>query len=363
MRRILSIIKKEFLHVFRDPRMIALLLFIPIFQTLIFGIVVKTDITDVNILIVDHDKTFLSRSFIDDIIASGYFELKEYTDDLDKLDENIKKGNVRAAFIIPDGFSEFIKRGEKIYLETIIDGTDSNTSSLILKYTSSIIQRFAQKNSDSNPSIQLQSRAFYNPNLESRYFFVPGVVALIITVIITLLSSMAIVREKESGTIEQIMVTPIRKYEFILGKTIPFAIIGYVDTTLALLVATFAFGIPFLGNIFLLYFGATFYILAILGVGLFISTISSTQQEAMMTSFLFIFPLLILSGFIFPIFNMPFIVRIFTFLNPLRYFLVIIRSIFLKGSGISILYKQFIALIILSFSFITISIIRFKKNI
>jgi len=359
LQRILALIIKEFIHVSRDIRMIGILIVVPIIQTVIFGLVVNTDIKNVNITIYDMAKSSESRELISNLTSSDYFSIVRMADNFDDIDNDILSEKSKAGLIINRGISS---------LALIVDGTDSNTASLIMKYSVNIFNKYnevkiIQKSLIPPKKIDIRTRSLFNQNLDSRNFFLPGVVALIITIIITLLSSMAIVREKEIGTIDQIMVTPIKKYEFILGKLIPFAIIGYIDVTLAIIAAKLVFSIPLEGSLLLLYAGTTLYLIAMLGIGLIISTVSNTQQEAMLSTFFFIFPAILLSGFMFPIFNMPFIVKLTTYLNPLRFFLVISRSIFLKGSRFNVLYTEFIPLFILSFIIMTVAIMNFKKHL
>jgi ABC-2 type transport system permease protein len=256
----------------------------------------------------------------------------------------------------------------------LLDGSDSNTAGIVLNYSNEIV---GQANFDAlvdrvtrvlgtfqRPGqADLQTRAWFNENLESRNFFVPGVIALIVTLITLMLTSIAVVREYEIGTIEQIMVTPIRPIEFILGKTVPFALIGFADVLLITAVGVYWFEVPIRGSIPLLLLATGLYLLTSLGVGLLISTISRTQQQALMTSFLFFAPAILLSGFVFPIANMPQVVQWLTYLNPLRYFLVIIRGIFLKGVGLQILWPQMVALTIIGVLTFTLAVRRFHKTL
>jgi ABC-2 type transport system permease protein len=263
----------------------------------------------------------------------------------------------------------------------IVDGTDSNTASVVMsyaqrivgEYSRSILEKRLNRLPDLPPSlkqpfykkggIEIQSRAFFNPNLESRNFYVPGIIALLIMLVTLILTCMAIVREREIGTMEQIMVSPIRPVELILGKTIPFALIGYIDVALVTIVGVFLFDVPIRGSIALLFFATTLYLLSSLGIGLFISTISRTQQQAMMTMFFFFVPAILLSGFIFPIANMPAWAQYLTYANPLRYFLIIIRGIFLRGNGLEVLWPQLLSLAILGTIVFTFSSLRFRKRL
>jgi ABC-2 type transport system permease protein len=264
--------------------------------------------------------------------------------------------------------------GRPAPVQMIVDGTDSNTAGIVLGYSNTIIQQFSQamlaerierlRGNVSLPGqVTLQTRTWFNENLESRNFFVPGVIALMITLLTLLLTSMAIVREKEIGTMEQIMVTPIRPVEFILGKTVPFALISFVDLVLVTLVGVLWFQIPVRGSFVLLVFATSVYLMSALGVGLLISTVSQTQQQAMMSTFFFFMPAVLLSGFMFPIANMPVVVQWFTYLNPMRYAMVILRGIFLKGVGFGILWPQIAALAVIGAFTLGVASRRFRKTL
>jgi ABC-2 type transport system permease protein len=272
------------------------------------------------------------------------------------------------------GFADDLKSGRQAVIQTIVDGTDSSTGTVAMDYAQRITAEFskargraisadiAQMAQPQSQPVELQSRAWFNPDLKSRNFNVPGVIAVIVLLMSLLLTSMAVVREREIGTMEQLMVTPIRPLELILGKTLPFVMISYVDVLLVTAVGVNWFHIPIQGSFSLLLYGAGLYLMSTIGVGLFISTISRTQQQALMSSFFFYLPAVLLSGFMFPIANMPEPAQWVTYLNPLRYFLEIIRGIFLKGSGLDVLWPQFVALAILGVVLLTLSSLRFQKR-
>ena len=270
------------------------------------------------------------------------------------------------AIQINRGFSSDLKRKTPTAIQIIVDGTDSNTATIAMDYASRIVMKYAKEfradQSVKLANIQVNTRAWYNPDLRSRNYNVPGVIAIVIMLICLLLTSMAVVREREIGTMEQLMVTPLKPIELMLGKTIPFALIGFFDVLLVTLVAVFWFDIPIKGSLQVMPLATAIYLLSVLGIGLFISTISRTQQQALMATFLFYIPAVLLSGFMFPIENMPEIIQYGTYVNPLRYFLVIIRGIFLKGNGIMVLWPQMAALLFLGLSVITISSLRFRKR-
>ena len=363
---------KEFRQVLRDPRMRVTIFVAPIFQILIFGYAATTDVKNIPTAIYDLDNTQQSRDIIRDFVGSKYFKAKYYIYDDKQLETLINESAVNAVIRFNHGFTQKLNNGGNAEIQLILDGTDSSTASVVLSYASSIVRNYSQKELDkrinllpvkveSLPSIDLRTRVWFNENLKSRFFYLPGVIAMLVTVMTLLLTSMAVVREKEIGTMEQLIVSPLRSTELILGKLIPFAIIAFIDVIFITVVGVLWFKLPIRGSVLLL-FGSTFvFLLTSLGIGLFISTISATQQEAMMSTFLFIFPANLLSGLIFPIANMPKIVQLITYLNPLRYFVVILRGIFLKGTGLAILWPQILILFFLGVAILSISIWRFKK--
>ena len=365
---------KEFIQVLRDPRMRFVVFVIPAVQTVIFGYAVNTDVRHVATAIYDLDNTSYSRELTDRFIKSGYFELQERVTDEKRARELVDRGEVKAVLRMNHGFGEQLARGRGGTVQLILDGTDSNTAGIVLNYAATIVSTYStqlQQDAASRAAgrpvqlrgVELSSRAWYNENLESRNFYVPAVITNIVFIITMLLSSMAVVREKEIGTIEQVIVTPIGKGEFILGKTIPFILIGFIDVALVSLVAVFWFDVPLRGSIPLLFGATALFLMSSLGIGLLISTISRTQQQAMMSAFFVIFPAMLLSGFAFPIDSMPPAVQWLTYLNPMRFFLVIIRSIFQKGVGVEILWPQLLALALIGASILSLAVLRFKKTL
>jgi len=345
----------------------------PIIQVLVFGYAVTTDVKNISTAVYDLDGTAQSRNLLSRFFASGYFQPKEYVFHVSRIRELMDHGQASAAIQINKGFSAKLASGEKTSIQIIVDGTDSNTATVVMSYAAQIIRNYnlnlaieaigLPAGAVPGKGIDLLNRAWFNVNLESRMFYVPGVIALIGMLITLMLTSMAIVREKEVGTLEQLMVTPMRPVELILGKTLPFALIGFFDVGLITVVAVFWFKIPIAGSLLLLFLSTGLFLLSTLGTGLFISTVSTTQQQAMMSTFFFYFPAVLLSGFMFPIANMPTVVQWITYLNPLRYFLVIIRGIFLKGIGADILWPQMVALGALGILVLTMSSLRFTKRI
>ncbi|MBZ0097326.1 MAG: ABC transporter permease [Sulfuricella sp.] len=370
--RIYRMLVKEFIQVLRDPRMKALIFVMPVIQLIMFGYAVTTDVDHIKTAVCDLDKSPQSRALIERFTASGYFTVVDNTNNPERLGELLDRGKVTIGIQINRGFADDLRSGRQAVIQTIVDGTDSNTGTVAMDYAQRITQEFSRARSapveltqlaqpQTNP-IELRSRAWFNPDLKSRYFNVPGVIAVVLLLISLLLTAMAIVREREIGTMEQLMVTPIRPLELILGKTLPFVLISFIDVLVVTFIGVNWFHVPIYGSLWLLMFGAGLYLMSTIGVGLFISTISQTQQQALMSSFFFYLPAVLLSGFMFPISNMPEPAQWLTYLNPLRYFLAIIRDIFLKGSGWEILWPQFAALAVLGTALLLISSLRFQKR-
>ncbi len=380
-QRLKTMLIKEFIQAFRDPRMRILLFVPPVLQLVIFGYAANTDIRNIPLALYDLDHTPVSREMVDRFSSSGYFRISRIATDLRQVRRWIDAGNVSAALQINPGFSREVRQSQGSSIQLIVDGTDSNTASVIAGYAQAIVAQYSrewlqarlnktpnlpaalQRPLLRNGGIEVRSRAFFNPNLESRNFYVPGIIALLIMLVTLLLTCMSVVREREIGTMEQLIVSPIRPLELILGKTIPFALIGYIDVALVTVVGVSLFDVPIRGSFLLLLAATTLYLLSSLGIGLFISTISRTQQQAMMSMFFFFMPAILLSGFIFPIANMPEAVQLLTYANPLRYFLIIIRGIFLKGIGLNILWPQMVGLAILGVVLFTFSSLRFRKRL
>lgn len=369
-----SMLKKEFIQALRDPRMRFVLFVIPVFQTIIFGYAVNTDVRHIGAAVYDQDNSPESRDLAQRFLNSGYFNLVEYVGTDGRVTDLLDRGKVRMVLHMGKGFGATMTGGRTAPVQIILDGTDANNAGIILGYAGSIVRQFngeavadrIARRAGALPragQVALKTRAWFNENLESRYFYVPAVIANIVFIITMVLSSMAVVREKEIGTIEQIVVTPISRTEFILGKTIPFALIGFADVGLITAVATFWFEVPIRGSIPLLFGATSLFLLSSLGFGLFISTVSRTQQQALMSAFFFIFPAMLLSGFAFPIENMPEPAQWLTYLNPLRYYLVIIRGIFLKGVGADVLWPQMAALLVLGTAILGFAVSRFRKTL
>ena len=368
VERIKQMVLKEFIQIFRDKRMKAIVFVVPLLQTMVFGYAVTMDVNHIPTAVYDTDRSYESRELVRRLTASGYFDVLYHPGSPDEIRELLDRSKITFALQIDRGFSSDLKRRVPAAVQVLVDGTDSNTGIVALDYANRIILKYqrdlsAHAGQASAVRIELRQRAWYNPELKSKNYNVPGVIAMVIMLTSLLLTSMAVVREREIGTMEQLMVTPLRPAELILGKTIPFAIIAFFDMVLVTVFGVLVFDIPINGSLVLLPVSTSIYLLSILGIGLVISTVAKTQQQALMSTFLFYMPAVLLSGFMFPIENMPEIFQYLTYLNPLRYFLIIIRGLFLKGNGVSILWPQMAALLVIGIVVISYSALRFRKRL
>lgn len=368
--RIRELIRKEFITLFRDKRNRPILIAVPIIQMLIFGYVVNYDINLIRVAVLDQSRTHESRMLMDTLTGGGIFRIDRMAGNPRELEALLLDGTVELAVTMGPDLSENIRRGETAAVQVLVDGSMSNMASVRISYTVMAfdrVNRLLLRELHPQPMdygrIDARIRTWYNPNLDSRHYFVPGIVAFVIMLISLILTSIAIIREKEQGTMEQLIVTPLRPVELIAGKTIPYILISFAQMIVVTSLAVYWFQIPFAGSLALLAFATGLFLLSSLGVGIFISTVSATQQQAMMTTFFFMLPAFMLSGFVFPIANMPEPVQWLTYLNPLRYFLVIIRGIFLKGVGMAVLWPQFAALAILGAILFAGAVGRFRKRL
>ena len=362
MRTVLALVKKEFRQVFRDRIMLRVIFVMPIIQLLVLGYAVDTDVKNIYTAVYDYDRSQLSREFARSLSAGGYFITDSPDIPLLKLDRGFTENRYNAALVIPKDFSRRIEQQRPSEVALIVDGANANSAGNAIGYASLIAEQFSRRATGLSPPISIRQKLLYNPEAESVYFMVPGIVAVLLTMITVMLTSMAIVREKEMGTLEQLMVTPITTPAFILGKTIPFAILGFVEMSLALAMGIFWFHIPFAGSWALLYGLSLVFLFTTLGVGMFISTISGTQQQAMFFAWFFSIFAIMTSGFFAPIENMPPVVQYITYLNPLRYFMRIVRGIMMKGSGIEALYREIMSLVVFSGVVFTGAWLRFSKR-
>lgn len=371
--RLARLARKELTQTLRDPRALRVIFLAPIIQLIIFGYAVTTDVKNAATVLYDRDNTTLSRELVEQLTAPGYFRITEIATRASDLADALDHGRAIVALEIPRGFQTDLLSGEPATVQLLLDGTTSNTATVAQAYASQIILRFGQRHSAAalaamtaqghQPGVDLRVRAWYNPNLESRVYNVPGVVANLMMLMSLLLTTLSVVRERELGTLEQLMVSPLTPAEMIVGKTLPVMGIAMVDLFLITVVATLWFHIPLRGSLALLCLVSLAYVVCGLGIGLLISTVSNTTQEAFMTMFMFFLPALILSGFFFPIENMPVFFQYLTLADPVRYYVAAVRAIFLKGAGITVLWPKIAALAGMGGLILWFASTRFRKTV
>jgi ABC-2 type transport system permease protein len=374
LERLHVMLMKEFLELRRDRWALFRLVVPLLLQMFIYGYAATFTVNNVSTAVLDLDRSEASRSLLSHFVATGRFDIVDYANSQHQITRDIDTGKATLAIVIHAGFARYLNSGQKAPLQVLVDGTNSNTALIALGYVSQIVARFeAEEAARAWPavagaappavSVALQERPWFNAGLDDRWFFIPGVIGTLTLVQVVNLTSFAVVREREMGTLEQIMVSPIRPIEFILGKTLPFFLIGLADVALVSVVGVLWFQVPFVGNPLVMLLGASLFLLGALGLGLLLSTFSRTQQQAFALNFFLVNPLFILSGFAFPIAAMPQWLQWFTFLNPLRYFLIVIRAVFLKGVGISDLGPELVAMTALGAGMLMISVLRFRKSL
>lgn len=373
LQRLFCMLIKEFLQMLRDPRMRVVIFGVPVVQMTIMAFALTTDVTNIRLAVLDMDRTKASRELISAFTSSNYFQISHSLLSQKEIAPLLDRSDVRAVLQIPTGFAKDILTEKTADIQLLTDGTDSNSTAIVLGYAGYIVnefndmklkERLARKGLTKPPvQITTEIRAWYNANQESRFYYVPSLLATMLFIFSLLLTSIGIVREKEIGTIEQVMVTPIRSVEFILGKTIPYMITGYISMSFMLVVAYFLFGVHVKGSIVLLYSLTGVFLAGNMGIALIISGGASTQQQALLTSFLVLMPAVMLSGFMFPISNMPDPVRYATVLNPMRWYLEILRGIVMKDVGVTALWSQIAAQALLSITFLSIAVGQFKKTL
>jgi len=373
LNRIRRMLIKEFLQMLRDPRMRVVIFGVPVIQMTVMAFALTTDVMNIRTAVLDMDRTPSSRELIAEFTAANYFRIVEYLRSESELTPLLDRGEVRAAIRIPAGFAREIHSGRTADFQVITDGTDSNSTAIALGYAGMIVSAFNDRKQDerqarkgiTTPPVQIDTvnRAWFNANQESRFYYVPSLIAVMLFIFSLILTSIGIVREKEIGTIEQVMVTPIRGIEFILGKTIPYMLTGYVSMTLMLIVARLVFDVRVAGSLPLLYLLSGIYLAGNMGLALIISGSAATQQQALLTSFLVLMPSVMLSGFLFPINNMPDAVRYATVFNPMRWYLEILRGIVMKDVSVAVLWPGIAAQSGLAVGFLAIAAFRFKKTL
>jgi ABC-2 type transport system permease protein len=358
--RIQVLVVKEFRQLFRDPKLRRILFVTPILQLMVFGYAVSTDVRNTATFVVDHDHTQPSRALLESFVAGGYFTVVGHSQRSADLVSALDRGRAVMGIEIPAGFARDLARGVA-QVQLVFDGTNSNVATVARGYAEQIVFRHGARAVSRPPAVDLRERAWFNPALLSRNYNVPGVLGILILLICFLLTSLAVVREREIGTLEQLMVSPLRGGELIAGKTIPFALIGLADMVVITTLALLWFKVPLRGSGLLLFAGTFLYICSGLGIGLIISTIARSQQEAFMATFLILLPTVLLSGFMFPVSSMPAAFQWLTLLNPVRHYLEIVRAIFLKGAGMTVLWPQFLALLAMGIGLLGLAASRFRK--
>jgi ABC-2 type transport system permease protein len=370
MQRLRFLVWKEFLELRLNPRLFGVVVVAPIIQLTLLGYAATTDIKDVPLVVADGDRSARSRELVSRFEGSTNFNLVATVTTVAEIEPYLERGIAWLALSVPAGYGAALEQHAPATIQVVADGSDANSTTVALGHATSLIAGYAQElvaasqpASAAAPPIEARIRVWYNPRLESRFFMIPGVLALVLLVVTANLAAMAVVREKELGTLEQLNVTPLRRSELIVGKLLPYGLIAMVDVLLVVAVAVGWFQIPLRGSLLLLLSMSLVYVLSTLALGLFISTISDTQQQAMMTStFFFLTPMIYLSGFIFPIENMPAIIQKATYLIPLRYYLVIVRGIFLKGIGLDLLWPQAVALAAWGTGMLALAVLRSRKR-
>jgi len=374
MRCIVYMMWKEVLELRQDPRIFSIIFIAPILQLTILGYAATTDVRNVPVVIVDADRSPASQALVSRFNASGIFSIVDVVSNIREVDPYLERGRAWMALAIPPDYGKDIAAGQPSTLQIVADGSDASSTNIAMGYATNLIAGYAQDltgarmrgmaSAPSGGGIDPRVRVWFNPTIESRYFMLPGIFALLLLVVTSNLSSMAIVREREVGTLEQLNVTPLGRLQLIVGKLLPYGAIGMIDAMIVLVVIVFWFHVPLRGSFVLLVVMSCVYLLTTLGLGLFVSTISNTQQQAMMTStFFFMTPMMYLSGFVFPIENMPRVIQPLTYLIPLRYFVIILRGIFLKGVGLETLWPHALGLLVWGVVILTLAVLRSSKRL
>ena len=370
MNRVLHLMRKEFLELRQEPRLFGIVIIAPLIQLTMLGYAATTDVRNVPMVVLDQDRSAASRELVARFEVSDNFAVVDTVSSAPEIDEYLDSGRAWMALVIAPDYEKRIHTGRPAVVQVVADGTDANSTNVALGYAGALIRTYSRElaagegRGPATPLVDADIRVWFNPSLESRHFMIPGILALVLLVVTTTLSSMAIVREKELGTLEQLNVTPLARWELIVGKLVPYAVLGMVDVLLVVAVAVGWFEVPLRGSFALLLLMCLVYLLTALGLGLFVSTVSRTQQQAMMTTaFFFLIPMIFLSGFVFPIENMPALVQPVTYLIPLRYFLIILRGIFLKGVGMAVLWPDALALLAWGIGILILATLRSSKRL
>ena len=369
--RTLSLIRKEFLHIMRDPRTLFVMFMMPIIQLVLLGYAATTDVEHLSTAVADGDRSAASRELIDAYRASNYFNITQYGVSERQLEYLVDSNQVKAGLVIPAGYGEAVANGDQAQIAFVIDGSDPSVANTVFAASQSvgqaqsmrIMERTLGIDPDDLPGVQVRPRVWYNPEMKSANFMIPGLMGMVLYFLTALFTSMSIVREREQGTIEQLIVTPIKPLELIIGKIVPYVVIAFISVLEVLAIGVFWFGVPIKGSLGLLLGLSALFLLTSLGIGIFISSVANTQQEAMLLTFLTMFPSIFLAGFFFPIEAMPEWLQVITYIIPLRYMLVVIRGIIVKGVGLQILQQQVLALIIFGVVIMFLAATRFRKKL
>jgi len=373
MKGILHLVRKELRQIFRDPTMLRIIFLMPLMQLFVLGYAVTFDVKNVALLMIDRDGASASRGLVDRFAHNEHFVVKRIADPGKGIEGYLRRGEAVLAIVIPKHFGRSLETGKPTEVEILLDGQNSNTAGIALGYCNRILYRFASDRAAEGLArsprvtramrfIEPETRVWYNPELKSVYFMIPGIISILLTIITMLLTGLAIVKERETGTLEQLLVTPLKPWQIIAGKTIPFAMLGIAEMALATTVGVLWFNIPIVGNVALLALLGLTFILATLGLGVLISTMAGTQQQALFITWFFLQMFILLSGLFYPIENMPRAVQMITVINPLRYFIAINREIFLKGGGLGVLWSELRSLLAIGVCVFGFATLRFHKR-
>ena len=364
MKRFIGFVKKEFYHIFRDRRSLFILFGMPIAQILLFGFAITNEINNVDIAILDHSKEATTKEIINKIAASKYFSIKQMVDREADIGSVFQKGHVKAVLNFEKDFSKNLINEHKATVQIITDATDPNTANTISNYVSAILQQYQKElNKDITIAYQIvpETRMVYNPELKSVYMFVPGVMTIILMLVSAMMTSISITREKELGTMEILLVSPLKPFHVIIGKVFPYIFLSIINAVVIVVLSIFIFNMPVQGSLFLLALESILFIISALALGILISTISATQQTAMMISLMgLMLPVILLSGFIFPISSMPVVLQVISNIIPAKWFIIIIKGIMLKGVGLQFIWKETLILLGMTVFFIALSVKKYK---
>ena len=364
MKRFIGFVTKEFYHIFRDKRTLFILFGMPIAQIILFGFAITNEINNVNIAILDQSKDVATQKIIAKINASKYFVVKQNISHENEIENVFKKGKVKAVLVFENHFIKNLETKKQAKVQVITDATDPNIANTVTNYVNAILQNYTQQLNRDNPtaySIQTQTQLYYNPELKSVFNFVPGVMTIILMLVSAMMTSISITREKEMGTMEVLLVSPLKPFQVIIGKVFPYIFLSIINATIIMLLGYFVFKMPIVGSLFLLAFESILFIITALSLGILISTVTDSQQTAMMISlFGLMLPVIILSGFIFPISSMPLPMQIISNIIPAKWFIIIVKAVMLKGASVSVIWKETLILIGMTAVYILLSIKKYK---